>query len=326
MFEIFVVGSINQDYVLRLDRRPEPGETVTDAALSLFPGGKGANQAVAAARLLRLGQVSMIGRVGDDDAGSRLVRNLADNGVDADHVASAEGSATGSAFITVTPDGENAIVVAPGANRHFGLDEIEASAMALRGASVLVAQMEVRVEAIQRAAEIVRDAGGRVLLNLAPAREAPSSLLSMLDPLVVNEHEAAFLLGDGEERGPEQAARALLSLGPRSAVITLGSEGAALATDERTELYRAPRVEPVDTTGAGDAFNGGFLAARLRGFARRESLTLGNYVGALSTRRAGGLDGLPAIQDLPRAFAALEARGKTASRAPRPRTAVRRSA
>jgi ribokinase len=290
---IFVVGSINQDYVLRLDRRPEPGETVTDAALSLFPGGKGANQAVAAARLLGLGQVSIIGRVGDDDAGSRLVRNLADNGVDADHVASAEGSATGSAFITVTPDGENAIVVAPGANRHFGPDEVEASAMALRGASVLVAQMEVGVEAIQRAAEIVRDAGGRVLLNLAPAREAPSSLLSMLDPLVVNEHEAAFLLGDGEERGPEQAARALLSLGPRSAVITLGSEGAALATEEGTEVYPAPRVEPVDTTGAGDAFVGALAARLSEGDWLHAAVPYAVRAGAAAVAREGAQGALP---------------------------------
>lgn len=293
MTGIFVVGSINQDYVLRLDRRPEPGETVTDAALSLFPGGKGANQAVAAARLLGLGQVSIIGRVGDDDAGSRLVRNLEDNGVDADHVASAEGSATGSAFITVTPDGENAIVVAPGANRHFGPDEVEASAMALRGASVLVAQMEVRVEAIQRAAEIVRDAGGRVLLNLAPAREAPSSLLSVLDPLVVNEHEAAFLLGDGEERGPEQAARALLSLGPRSAVITLGSEGAALATDEGTEVYPAPRVEPVDTTGAGDAFVGALAARLAEGDSLHAAVPYAVRAGAAAVAREGAQGALP---------------------------------
>ncbi len=293
MTGIFVVGSINQDYVLRLDRRPEPGETVTDAALSLFPGGKGANQAVAAARLLGLGQVSIIGRVGDDDAGSHLVRNLADNGVDTDHVASAEGSATGSAFITVTPDGENAIVVAPGANRHFGPDEIEASAMALRGASVLVAQMEVRVEAIQRAAEIVRDAGGRVLLNLAPAREAPSSLLSVLDPLIVNEHEAAFLLGEADTHDPESTARALLSLGPRSAVVTLGSEGAALATDEGSEVYPAPRVEPVDTTGAGDAFVGALAARLSEGDSLHAAVPYAVRAGAAAVAREGAQGALP---------------------------------
>jgi ribokinase len=295
---IFVVGSINQDYVLRLDRRPEPGETVTDAALSLFPGGKGANQAVAAARLLDPGRVSILGRVGDDEAGARLIRNLEGNGVDARHVEAVVGATSGSAFITVTPDGENSIVVAPGANRRFGPDEIEASAVALRGASVLVAQMEVEVEALQRAAEIVRDAGGRMLLNLAPAREAPSSLLSMLDPLVVNEHEAAFLLGDGEKRGPEQTARALLSLGPRSAVVTLGSEGAALATEEGSEVYAAPRVKSVDTTGAGDAFVGALAARLSEGDSLYAAVPYAVRAGAAAVAREGAQGAMPYRDEL----------------------------
>jgi ribokinase len=295
---IFVVGSINQDYVLRLDRRPEPGETITDAEMSLFPGGKGANQAVAAARLLDPGRVSILGRVGDEAAGERLVENLAANGVGTDHVASAEDSATGSAFITVTPDGENAIVVAPGANRRFGPDEVEASAIALREASVLVAQMEVGVEAIRRAAEIVRGAGGRVLLNLAPAREAPYSLLSMLDPLVVNEHEAAFLLGDGEKRGPEQTARALLSLGPRSAVVTLGSEGAAVATEEGSAVYPAPRVCPIDTTGAGDAFVGAIAARLSDGDSLYAAVPYAVRAGAAAVAREGAQGAMPYREEL----------------------------
>lgn len=265
MAGVFVVGSINQDYVLRLQRRPSPGETVTDAELALFPGGKGANQAVAAARLLGAGKVSMLGRVGDDAAGPRLISNLEDNGVDTTHVEQIRGVPSGSAFITVTPDAENAIIVSPGANRNFGPEEVDASINALRDAAVLVAQMEVGVEAVERAARIVSEAGGRVLLNLAPVREVSSSLLSMLDPLVVNEHEAAFLLGeDAGAHTPEQTAQALLSLGPRSAVLTLGSEGAALAAPEGSYSYPAPQVKPVDTTGAGDAFAGA-LAARLSG-------------------------------------------------------------
>jgi ribokinase len=293
MFEIFVVGSINQDYVLRLDRRPEPGETVTDAALSLFPGGKGANQAVAAARLIGPGQVSILGRVGDDDAGPRLVKNLEDNGVDASQVAVVEGKTSGSAFITVTPDGENSIAVAPGANRDFGPDEVDASSGALSGASVLVAQMEVDIAAIERAAEIVSDAGGRVLLNLAPAREAPSSLLALLDPLVVNEHEAAFLLDDGEKRDPEGTARALLGLGPRSAVITLGAEGAALATSDGSSNYAAPQVEPVDTTGAGDAFVGALAARLAEGYGLQEAVPYAVKAGTAAVAKPGAQGALP---------------------------------
>lgn len=297
MAGIFVVGSINQDYVLRLERRPEPGETVTDAELSMFPGGKGANQAVAAARLLGAGRVSMLGRVGDDAAGPRLAENLEENGVDTTHVEVVEGATSGSAFITVTPDGENAIVVSPGANRRFGPEEVEASAEALRETSVLVAQMEVEVEAIRRAAELVSDAGGRVLLNLAPAREAPSSLLSALDPLVVNEHEAAFLLGK-EARDPERMARALLPLGPRSAVITLGAEGAALATPEVSARYAAPRVEPVDTTGAGDAFVGALAARLADGYSLEKAVPYAVRAGAVAITRAGAQGALPYREEL----------------------------
>jgi ribokinase len=295
---IFVVGSINQDYVLRLERRPAPGETVTDAELELFPGGKGANQAVAAARLLGPGKVSILGRVGDDAAGPRLVENLADNGVDKSQVEAIEDETSGSAFITVTPDGENSIVVSPGANRRFGASEVDESAGALSGASVLVAQMEVDVAAILRAAEIVSGAGGRVMLNLAPAREAPSSLLSLLDPLVVNEHEAAFLLGDVERRDPEQTARALLALGPRSAVVTLGAEGAALASPHGTAGYAAPRTKPVDTTGAGDAFAGALAARLSAGGSLEEAVPYAVLAGTAAVARPGAQEALPYREDL----------------------------
>lgn len=298
MAGVFVVGSINQDYVLRLDRRPEPGETVTDAEMSLLPGGKGANQAVAAARLLGSGHISILGRVGDDDAGPRLVRNLEDNGVEASQVEAVESQTSGSAFITVTPDGENSIVVAPGANRGFGTREVNASALALGGASVLVAQMEVDIAAIERAAEIVSQAGGRVLLNLAPAREAPSSLLSLLDPLVVNEHEAAFLLGESGKRDPEGTARALLGLGPRSAVVTLGSEGAALATNEGSEVYPAPRVDPVDTTGAGDAFVGALAARLSEGDSLYAAVPYAVRAGAAAVAREGAQGAMPYRDEL----------------------------
>src|SRR5215207_1264534 len=195
--EVFVVGSINQDFVLKVERRPEPGETVTDAGLSLHPGGKGANGAIAAARLGA--EVAMFGRVGEDAFGSELVKNLRDNGVDASRVESLSDAPTGSAFITVTPDGENTIIVSPGANRSFGPEEIEATDEGLRRTRILVAQLEVDVEAVETAAHVVHEAGGRFLLNLAPPREVPDALLRRCDPLVINEHEARFLLGEGAQ-------------------------------------------------------------------------------------------------------------------------------
>lgn len=298
MAGVFVVGSINQDYVLRLERRPRPGETVTDAELALFPGGKGANQAVAAARLLGGRRVSMFGRVGEDAAGPRLVRNLEDNGVDTTHVETVPGETSGSAFITVTPDGENSIVVSPGANRHFGPREMDASAEALCEASVLVAQMEVGVEAIERAAEVVSGAGGRILLNLAPVREAPRSLLALLDPLVVNEHEAAYLLGERRAEDPERTAISLLSLGPRSAILTLGAEGAILSGPNGSRRYATPRVEAVDTTGAGDAFVGALAARLAEGASLEDAVHYAVKAGAVAVGRPGAQGALPGPQEI----------------------------
>jgi ribokinase len=291
---VFVVGSVNQDFVLRLERRPEPGETVTDAELSLHPGGKGANQAVAAARLGA--RVSMLARVGEDAFGSALVENLHGNGVDTRHVESVPGAPTGSAFITVTPDGENAIVVSPGANRSLSPHDAEAAAESLRDAGVLVAQLEVPVEAVEAAARIVTEGGGRFLLNLAPPREVPEGLLSLCDPLVVNQHEARLLLG--EEMRPGETAKALLGLGPASAVVTLGEDGAVLSDRKGVESFPAPEVEVVDTTGAGDAFAGALAARLAAGDSPREAVPYAAAAGAAAVTREGAQGSLPAPDEV----------------------------
>ena len=293
---VFVVGSINQDFVLRLERRPEPGETVTDAELSLHPGGKGANGAIAAARLGA--EAAMLGRVGEDAFGRELVENLRKNGVNTEHVETVSGAPTGSAFITVTPDGENAIVVSPGANRCFGPDEVEATAEDLREASVVAAQLEVGVEAVACAARVATESGGRFLLNLAPPRELPDDLLRLCDPLVVNEHEGAFLLG--EEATPEETARRLLELGPASVIVTLGAAGAVLATGETTEIYPALEVEAVDSTGAGDAFVGALAMKFAEGAALEEAVPYAVLAGAVAVTREGAQGSLPTPEDVER--------------------------
>src|SRR3712207_4311311 len=262
MAEIFVLGSINQDFVLKVERRPQPGETVTDAELSTGSGGKGANQAAAAARLGA--SVTFLGRVGDDEFGEPLVQALGEKGIDTSLVESVSGRSTGAAFITVTPDGENAITVAPGANRSLTAEDVTAASEKVRDARVLVAQMEVPVVTVLRAVEVAASEGARALVNLAPTFEVPRELLEKLDPLVVNEHEAAFLLGNkvGGVDEALSAAPELLSLGPRSAVITVGEDGAVLANGDSTRHLPATKVDVVDTTGAGDAFVGA-LAAKL---------------------------------------------------------------
>ena len=293
MADVFVVGSINQDFVLNVERRPDPGETVTDAQLSKGNGGKGANQAAAAALLGA--SVVFLGRVGDDGFGEPLVQALADKGVDTCLVKAAPDSSTGTAFITVTPDGENAITVAPGANRRLTAEDVDDASGFIGEARVLVAQMEVPPEVVLRAVEVAAGNGTRALVNLAPPFEVPRTLLEKLDPLVVNEHEAAFLLGSGVEGvdGALSAAPELLSLGPRSAVITLGAAGAITADSSSATHIPAPEVEVVDTTGAGDAFVGALAVKLARDASLEEAASYAVRAGAAAVTKEGAQGALP---------------------------------
>jgi ribokinase len=291
--DVFVLGSINQDFVLKVERRPNPGETVTNAELSTGSGGKGANQAAAAA-LLRA-SVTFLGRVGDDEFGEPLVRALGEKGIDTTLVKRVSGESTGAAFITVTPDGENAIIVAPGANRSLTPEDADAASEAIGDARVLVAQMEIPVETVLRAVEISAKRGTRALVNLAPTFEVPRELLEKLDPLVVNEHEAAFLLGS-EVEGVERALSAapeLLLLGPRSAVITVGEAGAVFASGDSGRHLPAPKVGVVDTTGAGDAFVGALAVKLTRDASLEEAVAYAVRAGAAAVTREGAQGALP---------------------------------
>jgi ribokinase len=293
MAEVFVVGSINQDFVLKVERRPKPGETVTDAVLSTHNGGKGANQAAAAALLG--GSVVLLGRVGDDGFGGPLVRALEEKGVDTALIEEAHGSSTGTAFITVTEDGENSITVAPGANRRLTPEDVDAARGAIAGAAVLVAQMEVPRECVARAVEVAGGVGTRAVLNLAPPFNVPRAVLEGLDPLVVNEHEAAFLLGEGVE-GIEAALAAssrLLALGPKSAVVTVGADGAVFAEGDDAGHVPAPEADVVDTTGAGDAFVGALALRLARGASLGEAVSYAVRAGSAAVTREGAQGALP---------------------------------
>ena len=293
MADVFVMGSINQDFVLKVERRPNPGETVTNAELSTGSGGKGANQAAAVALLGA--SVTFLGRVGDDEFGEPLVRALGEKGIDTTLVKRVSGESTGAAFITVTPDGENAITVAPGANRSLTPEDADAASEAIGDARVLVAQMEIPVETVLRAVEISAKRGTRALVNLAPTFEVPRELLEKLDPLVVNEHEAAFLLGSevvGGE-GALSAAPELLLLGPRSAVITVGEAGAVFASGDSGKHLPAPKVGVVDTTGAGDAFVGALAVKLARDASLEEAVAYAVRAGAAAVTREGAQGALP---------------------------------
>ena len=295
---IIVVGSLNMDLVARAPRIPQPGETIIGGDFHSVPGGKGANQAVAAARLGA--RVSMVGRVGDDTFARPLLDNLAAAGVDHAYVIQDSLAATGVALIVVDDAGQNSIVVASGANMRLSPADVETAASAISAADVLLLQLESPLETVSRAAEVAHTHGVRVVLNPAPARVLPNELLSLVDVLIPNESETALLTGMpvGDQVEVEAAAAALRESGVGTLILTLGERGALLAGEEETSLFPAFEVTPVDTTAAGDAFVGGFAVALAEGESLPEAVRWGNAAGALAATQLGAQPSLPTRQAL----------------------------
>lgn len=300
---ITVLGSLNTDFVVAVPRLPRPGETITGDRLRTFPGGKGANQAVAAARLG--GRVTMVGRVGRDVFGESLIRNLKTNGVDASGVTRDDREPTGSALILVEERGQNMIALAPGANATVGQEEVDRTLARLRPEDIVVLQLEVPLDAVRAAIDQGRAAGAVIVLNAAPATRLEDALLAQLDVLVVNEEEAALVAGDLTDSQPaphEAAARALRTAGVKTVVVTLGSEGALLYSSDRTRHIDPFRVEVVDTTGAGDAFVGAMSVALAAGLAPDSATRFANAAGAAATTSLGAQSSLPRQSDLRHLF------------------------
>jgi len=296
---VVVVGSANADLVLAVARRPGAGETVLGGDLGTLPGGKGANQAVAAARLGA--RTAFVGRVGDDAHGRLLLDSLRGAGVDTTGTLSG-GAPTGVAVVLVTADGDNSIVVSPGANALLTPDDVRTAAVAT--ADVLLLQREVDPATSLAAATSCR---GTVLLNLAPSGPMPAELLARTDVLVVNQHEAADLLGEAGDRSaaaePSAAAERLRALGPRAVVVTLGAAGAVAVDDAgRHAAAAAPAVTAVDTTGAGDAFTGALGHRLAAGDALPTALRFAVLVGALSVTRPGAQPSFPTADQVRAAF------------------------
>lgn len=283
---ICVVGSANLDIVVPVARHPGPGETVMGEDHSLIPGGKGANQAVAAARLGAT--VSFIGAVGNDAAGQQLTESLQSAGVDTTHLREVAGSPSGIALIAVGTAGEhagdNAIVVSPGANATVSADQMDSSAAVVADAAVVLLQLEVPIGAVTAAAH---HASGTVILNPAPAAELPTELLAEVDILIPNETELA-LLGTGDT--PEDRAR---SLGVGAVVVTLGEAGALIVTADDAVAVPSPTVTPVDTTGAGDSFCGAVATELAAGRTLEEAVAFAVRVGAATTQVLGAQSSLP---------------------------------
>jgi len=287
MLRVCVVGSLNMDLVVKVPRLPHVGETVTGGVFATFPGGKGANQAVAAARLGA--RVFMVGRVGEDDFGRRARAALEQEGVDVTFVRTDSEAATGVALIGVDPHGRNLILVAPGANARVSPDDVEQAGEVIRAAAVLLLQLEIPMEAVRRAAQIAHEAGVRVVLDPAPVAPLPGDLYPLLDVLNPNEIEAHALTGLplGSTEEAVRAAEALYRRGARAAVVKLGERGAVYASMGARGHVPAFPVAAQDTTAAGDAFAAALGVALAEGKPLGQAVRFANAAAALKVTRMG---------------------------------------
>ena len=289
MNKVLVVGSINMDLVVETAHFPAPGETLLGQRFSTFAGGKGANQAVAAQRLGA--QVTMIGCVGDDAFGRQLLDQLKAEGIDTRHVRVAQEIGTGVAAITVS-QAENSIIVVPGANHALTSDDLYAAEAAFAAADVVLCQLEIPLVTVEAAAELAQRHGKPFLLNPAPAVVLPASLLDRVTLLTPNEHELALLFACADDDWQRQ-----LRAHPQRIIMTKGADGAWFADgDGQLQHQRAFRVDAVDTTGAGDTFNGALAAFWGDDLARLARLACA--ASALSVTRAGAQGGMPTREQL----------------------------
>ena len=290
---ICVVGSVNMDLVVATPMLPVPGQTVLGGPFATHPGGKGANQAVAAARAG--GQVSFVGRVGADAFGDTLRAGLEAEGIDITNLRVAPEEPTGVALIAVDPSGQNTIIVAPGANAAVTVGDVNAAADRITGADVLLLQLEVPLEVVAHAAALAAGAGVRVVLNPAPAQPLSDDLLACCECLILNETEAEILTGalPTDWESAEAAAARLQEHGVRQVIITLGARGAVLAGPDGVVRQPSFPVAARDAVGAGDAFVGTFAVGVGGGLAAPEALRRAAAAGALATLTAGAQPSLP---------------------------------
>lgn len=284
MNDVVVVGSANADLVVTVPRRPGGGETLLGSDLETFPGGKGANQAAAAGR--SGAATAFVGCMGDDAHGAFLRDKLSEAGVDVSAVETVE-QPTGTAIIFLTPDGENSIVVAPGANYAVTIERAQRSEAVWTAAKVAVFSLEIPLDTVDYVARHAADAGVRIVFNAAPSAKIAPETLRLCDPLIVNEHEAQEVLGAPDGTSFEDLATGLLEAGARSVVITLGAEGALVLDGDGLDAIPAYRVTAVDTTGAGDAFVGALAGELAGGAALRDAVRFATAVSAVAVQRIG---------------------------------------
>ncbi|MBG0771840.1 MAG: ribokinase [Anaerolineaceae bacterium] len=288
MAKVLVVGSINMDLVVRVPHSPRPGETVLGGDFETFPGGKGANQAVAASRMG--GEVTMVGRVGSDNFGDTLIQGLVEDNIRTTYVIKDTGTPTGIAMIAVAANGENMIVVASGANYKVSEEDVTNARDIMRDTDLLLLQLECPMEAVAAAIDLAKAYDIPVVLNPAPAQPLSQALLANVDILTPNETELMMLAG---EDTVDKAVKKVLSWGTKNLVVTLGANGARVITEGVDRHIPAHEITAVDTTAAGDAFNGALAVAYAEGKSLLDAVDYGMAAGALAATRRGAQPSLP---------------------------------
>ena len=290
---ITVVGSVNMDLVFRTPRMPAVGETLSGHEFRQIPGGKGANQAVAAAR--QGADVAFIGRVGDDGFGQYSLRCLADDGIDVSYLSAVADIATGVAGIIVTDQGDNSIVLAAGANAALSAENVEAAQSAISSAQILVCQLETPLPTVTRAIQLARQHKVKVILNPAPVQALSDELLAQVDYLVVNETEAAQLSGIqvSNQESAQRASEKLLQRGAAVVLLTMGEHGVCITEPGGSSFIDAIKVDVVDTTAAGDTFVGAFAVGIAKGLDIKTASIEAQYTAALAVTKLGAQTSIP---------------------------------
>ena len=297
MKNICVIGSLNMDLVVNVDTMPKPGQTIIGSNFKEVPGGKGANQAVAMARLN--GNVSMIGKVGEDGFGQTLINSLKNDKVDTTYIKTTKG-ATGVALITVDKNAQNSIVVSPGANFEVKEEDIDNNIEAIENSDIVVLQLETPLNTIKYALNKAKELNKYTILNPAPAVKLDDEIIKNVDLLTPNETELEIISGVSieTEEDIQKAAQIMIEKGVKELIVTLGSKGSLYINKEKSMFKKAYKVEAVDTTAAGDSYTGALAVALSQDNGIEDSMDFASKVGALSVLKEGAQSSLPTLEDV----------------------------
>ncbi|MBN1300167.1 MAG: ribokinase [Melioribacteraceae bacterium] len=295
---VLVVGSANMDLVVQTDRFPKPGETVFGNNFEMFPGGKGANQAVGCAKLgIR---TYFIGKTGNDEFGARVIRSMMDSGVNTSLIKHSDNNTTGTALITVDGKGENEIIVISGTNMLLNSKDVEENSKTFEKVSVVLSQLEVPLESVLKAAELAARNNIPFILNPAPGKQLPDNLLKLTSILTPNETELEIISGRkvSDLNSIESAAKLLLEKGVKNVIVTIGAKGSLLISNNSTKLYEPFETEAVDTTAAGDSFSSALAFSVAEGYELDKAIEFANCSASIAVTRMGAQTSMPKYEEV----------------------------